>query len=242
MNVTLSDLDRERFGLVTAKAVGVTSASVAALREFCASHAVELCIARCRTSELGAAGALEQSGFRLMDTLNWWARELSHPALPPAPEHVQVRVTTADDASAVRRIAEEAFAAYGGHYHADPRLDRKACDEVYASWAHRSCTVPGVADAVLVAELDARLVGFATVTLDGGCAEGVLDAVDPAARRRGVYRALSIARLQWSLERGARRVRVSTQITNLASQAGMAGLGFLIAGSEYTFHWWRDAT
>ncbi|MDP8931472.1 MAG: GNAT family N-acetyltransferase [Actinomycetota bacterium] len=239
--VALSPLDEERFGVVTARASGVTAERVTQVLDFCAHHGVEFAIVRCATNDLRAVQELEDTGFRLMDTLVYYGRGLEDPPPPMDDGPVRVRPAAPGDEMRVRAIAARGFTGYVGHYHADERLDRAACDEVYASWAYRSCIESGVADGVLVAELDGDIVGFSTIRIkDDQEAEGVLDAVDPAVRRRGIYRQLGIARIDWCRRHGLSRLVVPTQLANPASQRGLVRLGFAPQRSSYTFHWWRD--
>jgi hypothetical protein len=98
-------------------------------------------IARCRTEDLSVAQQLEEAGARLMDTLVYFARPLD-PGEPGELGAFPVR-SWAGEADEVRKVAAEAFHGYSGHYHADRRLAPASCDEVYASWAYRSCVDEG---------------------------------------------------------------------------------------------------
>lgn len=241
--VDLSPLDHARFRVVTGKSDDLTAQDVPGILDACRDLGVEMAVVRCPTNDLRAVHLLEDAGFRLMDTLLLLARDLRVPALPVPEGNSPIRVRTgaAHDTDDVVRVAGRAFRDYDGHYHADPRLDRAACDALYEDWARRSLTVPGIADAVLVAEIDGTVAGFSTVSVTGTDAHGHLDAVDPDHRRRGVYRSLSVARLRWSLDQGCTRTTVSTQVTNRGAQAGMASLGFRPVSSSYTMHgWFRD--
>lgn len=241
--VDLSPLDRARFGVVTGRADEVTARDVPKVLDACRELGVDLAMVRCSTDELRAVHLLEDAGFRLMDTLLLFVRELRNPAIPELGGNspVEVRRGAAKDVEAVARVAARAFNGYEGHYHADPRLDGAACDALYEDWARRSLTVPGTADAVLIAEIDGAVAGFSTVSVTGTDAHGHLDAVDPEYQRRGVYRSLSVARLRWSLDRGCERTMVSTQVTNRGAQIGMASLGFRPLWSYYTMHRWFTA-
>lgn len=239
MRLARSPLDEARFGVRCAQASGVTEAAVGRLLAFCRSEQVDLCIARCDAADLPAAQALERVGFALMDTLVRHEHDLTLTGAAEHPGHLTLSLAGPEAAGEVAEVAALAFRDYGGHYHADPRIDPAQADEVYVSWAHRSCTDPAAADAVLVAMLDGRLAGFVTVRLDAhGDAEGLLDAVHPAARGRGVFRALLQERLRWSREQGARRATVSTQLTNLAAQRAWAKAGYLPLDARYTLHRW----
>lgn len=237
----LSPLDEERFGVRTAKAFAVTAARLPAVLEFCRARAVRLLIARCRADDLEAAQAMERAGFLLMDTLVYYVLDLgvAHPGRTGS--DVLVRPLAAGEAAAVEAIAAAAFRGYAGHYHADPRLDRERCDAVYTSWARRSCEQREVADAVLVAERAGRLIGFATLkAADAEVGEGVLFGVAPAAQGTGVYGALTDASIAWWRTRGARRMRVSTQLGNVAVQRAWVHRGFVLERAVYTFHRWFD--
>lgn len=240
--ISLSALDLDRFGVVTARAPLVAAADVEHALAFCRSNRVRLLIARCRTEDLRAAQDLEASGARLMDTLVYFARAVDprEPEPEPAPA-VPVRLHRHGEAEEIQRIAADAFRGYTGHYHADPRLDPAACDAVYASWALRSCLDRAVADRVLVAELEGRVVGFLTLKARaGGEHEIVLNGVSPGAQRHGVYRSLVLGAIAQVRADAATRVVVSTQVTNIAVQRTWTRLGFEPSHSFYTFHLWLD--
>lgn len=237
-SISLSPIDTERFGVPIARAPALTAAAVPGALAFCREHGVRMLVARCDAGELAAAQALEDAGGRLMDVLVYWGRALDRPAEPPG---AAVRLLRPGDAPAVRQVASRAFQGYLGHYHADPRLDRAKCDEAYASWAERSCADPGVASKVLVAEHDGQLAGFLTLLPRGSDEqEIVLNGVDPAFQRHGLYRALVLAAIGHARDAGARRLVVSTQLINLGVQKTWARLGFELAQSHYTFHLWLD--
>jgi GNAT superfamily N-acetyltransferase len=141
----------------------------------------------------------------------------------------------------VAAIAAQAFSGYLGHYHADLRLNRADCDAVYVSWAERSCTVPGVADAVLLAEYESQVMGFVTVKRTTEVdAEVPLYGVGSEWQRRGLGKALIAGACRWAHEQGATRMWISTQVTNIASQKIWSGLGLRLDHSYYTFHKWFD--
>lgn len=240
--VALSALDEERFGIRTAKAPAVTAALLPAVLDVCRRERVALLIARCDAADVAAAQALEAAGGFLTDTLVYYARTLADAPEPVEHGAPPVRPVRPGEEGTVEAVAAAAFRGYLGHYHADPRLDRAACDAVYTSWALRSCRLREVADEVLVAERDGRIVGFATLKLNGPEeGEGILFGVAPEAQGLGVYRALMVNGLAWCRAKGARRMVVSTQITNAAVQRVWTRLGFELRHAVYTFHAWFDA-
>ncbi len=237
MSARLSPLDTARWGCVSAAASDVTPDTLARVLSFCRENAVRFLIARCSTGDLAAAQAMEEGGFRLMDTLVYFARELA--AVPSEGAALPVRAVRPGEDAVVAEVASRAFAGYYGHYHADPRLDRRQCDEVYVDWARRSCVSLEVADGVLVCEVEGRIAAFATLRLNSDIeGEGVLFGVAPEAQGRGIYRALMLGGMAWCLGRGRKRMVVSTQVTNQAVQKVWTRLGFEPSKSYYTFHKW----
>src|SRR5207244_11137457 len=105
----------------------------------------------CKVENAAAVQMLESAGFLLMDTLVYYRRNLA--GSPVADPHDdRIRLLRTGEEEQVEAIARECFRDYGGHYHADPRLDRRACTEVYASWARTSCEQRGAQGFVLVVD------------------------------------------------------------------------------------------
>jgi len=240
--VLLSRLDEERFGYRTAKAYNITRDDLAPILSFCRTKEVELLIARCRATELDVAQAMEREGFHLMDTLIYYDFKFDKLPIPTNSSDVLVRPMRSGEQGAIKNVARYSFEGYFGHYHADERLDKSTCDEVYIDWAYRSASSEGVADVVLVASDGARIVGFATLKMNNpDVGEGILFAVSPEAQGQGVYRAFMVKGMEWCSAQGAKRMMVSTQIINIAVQKVWARLGFEANNAYYTFHKWFDS-
>jgi len=239
--VCLSSLDEERFGIRTARASQVTLDSLPSVLNFCLRNDVRLLIARCDASGLRVAQAMEAEGFSLMDTLLYYACHLTRLDIPQDCAKITVRPIAIGEEEKVKVVAAKCFRNYLGHYHADARLDRSKCDEVYVSWAIRSCLSRDVADEVLVADRGGRIVGFAALRLNSKEeGEGVLFGVDPAVQRQGIYRSLLIRSLQWCLSKGTSRMLYSTQLANFGVQRVLTRVGFEPTHACYTFHKWFD--
>lgn len=241
VEIYLSAIDEERFGIRTARASVLTVESLPSVLDFCCSNGVTLLIARCLASELRAAQAMERDGFALMDTLMYYRRDLVAESIPSDTGAVLVRPMRPGEEDGVKAVAAVSFRGYFGHYHADERLDRAKCDEAYKSWAYRSCVSRDVADEVLVAESAGSIVGFATLRLnDNDEGEGVLVGVAPSFQGQGIYGSLMIHGMEWCLSNGATRMMYSTQITNIAVQKALTRMGFELSHAYYTFHKWFD--
>jgi GNAT superfamily N-acetyltransferase len=236
--VSLSAMDEERFGIKTAKAFDVRKEDIPLVLEYCHKNQVELLITRCPTLDYIAVHEMEKVGFLIMDTLIYFSCRLRGNSIPDAPGF-QVRSLRSGEEDIIKSIATEAFKGYLSHYHADERLDKRKCDEVYADWAYRSCYPGNGTDDVLVADSGNRIIGFGTMRInipDEG--EGLLFAVEPSFQGKGFYRSIMTSCMKWCVERGLEHMIISTQITNLASQKTWTRLGFEPTRSCYTFHKW----
>lgn len=237
----LSGIEQERFGIKVARATVLGVDALASVLESCRDNEVALLIARCLTSDLEVAHAMEREGFLLMDTLVYYARDLVGAPIPSQTGDVVVRPLRPGEQDSVTSLAAAAFRGYSSHYHADKRLDPAKCDQAYVSWAYRSCVSRDVADAVLVATLRDEILGFLTLRLSNpGEGEGILVAVAPQAQGRGISSALMIQGMKWCMAQGATRMLISTQITNLSSQRVWTRLGFEVSRAYHTFHKWFD--
>lgn len=240
-NVYLSSIDKERFGIQVARAYILTSPDVDQSIEYCKIHNVNMLIARCPASNLGTVQFMEQSGFLLMDTLVYYARNLAKTPIPEDYCSIPIRPVRPGEEEAVKAVATRAFQGYYGHYHADPRLDQTKCDETYVDWAYRSCISREVADEVLVADRDGEISGFATLRFnDMEEGEGILFCVDPSAQGQGIYRSFIVQGMKWCQNNCRSRMVVSTQVTNIAVQKVWARVGFEPSTSYYTMHKWFD--
>lgn len=238
--VAFSEIDSERFGVRIARAY-VDSGNLSQVLDFCSAERIDLLIARASTTELATTQKMEQLGFLLMDVLVYYSFDLSKRPVPDDSGKVQIRLLRDEDKAEVQSVAALSFKGYFGHYHADPRLDRRKCDEGYTAWAVRSCISKEVAKEVLIAEREGRVVGFATLRLNSPEeGEGVLFGVAPEAQGLGIYRSFMVKGMQWCKEQGAQRMVVSTQVTNLAVQKVWCRVGFEPSHSYYTFHKWFD--
>jgi len=243
VNISLSNIDRDRFGVVTAKATLDGSEPVPAVMQWCGEHGVQMLIARCATTQLAQVQQLEQAGCFLTDTLVYFSKRHIARHEVALPDGYSARLATGADAEAVGALAGLTFEGYFGHYHVDPRLDKRDADLVYSSWAANSCGNTAVADAVVLIEhsgADGRsIAAFATLKVHSAQEfEGVLFGVHPGHQGKRLYHALMQLAQNWASERAIAHMIVSTQVTNLSVQKVWCRQGFEPSRSYYTFHKW----
>lgn len=240
-NVFLSDIDKERFGIRTARVVGITVKSLSSILDFCSKKNVKLLIARCSMFDLETAQAMERNGFLLMDTLVYYLINLDKKEIPSKNGAIYFRPIHADEEEAMASVAVESFRGYFGHYHADQRLDNNKCDEAYVDWARKAFASRGSDENFQVAEIDGRIVAFGVFRMnspDEG--ELFLGGIHPDFHGQGIYQAFLYRAMEWCLSKNAKRIVISTQINNIAVQKILTRFGFEIARGYYTFHKWFD--
>ena len=239
MTTELSKLEQMRFGIVTARSDILSGKDLKEAESFCKDNGVALSIARIPVELTGTIQEMEKSGYLLMDTIQYFRRDLINEPVPADPKNNLIRPVKQDEVKQVAEIARLAFKGYRSHYHADPRLDNGKCDDTYTDWAERSCTDTSFADTVLVSETEKSVSGFATLRLNSNEeGEGVLFGVAPFAKGKGIYTSFIISSMEWFRSRNVKSMIVSTQITNLAVQKVWTRNGFVHYKSRYTFHKW----
>lgn len=242
MSFELSSIDSDRFGIVAARCSDFGEDDIPRILEFCEQNSVELLIARCSAiTGTAVAQALERNAFFLTDTSVHWVFDVAKKTLPELVEDLGIRSYRQADEQAVLSIAREAFTGYGSHYHLDPHLDRRACDDVYVDWTHRPCVSKDPRDAVFVSEIEGQIAGYVTTRMSSGSdGAAVLAGVTQPVRCRGLYRAMMIRAMHWCAEMGADKVHFISQIHNVSAQRVWARLGFEPFDSFYTFHKWFE--
>lgn len=239
--IFISNIDQDRFGIKTARAVDVTAVSLPPVLDFCVKNKVKLLIARCSISDLDAAQSMEQQGFLLMDTLIYYIYDLARQPIPSAVCNVKFRPIRTGEEKAIEMVAVESFRNYFGHYHADKKLDNNKCDEVYVDWAKKACVAKESDENFLVAEIKDSVVAFGVFRLnsrDEG--ELFLGGIHPEYQGQGIYQSFLHRAVEWCLSKNAKRMMISTQLNNVAVQKVLTKFGFEITRGCYTFHKWFD--
>ena len=237
--VARSPLDEARFGIRVAKGAPADASQWREALAFCAANDVRLLIARIDAAQTRLAQCMEDDGARMADVLLQFRATPTQRPAPGRAGGVGVRVCAPGDAGRVADLARACFEGYASHYRADPHLDPRACDEVYADWARRACADPAVADAVIVAERGHEWLGFAALRmLEPQVADGMLFGVAPAARGQGILGDLLDEFLAWAVRQGAASAIYQTQLANVAAQKRVVRAGFVPDRAFLTFHLW----
>ena len=141
-----------------------------------------------------------------------------------SPEPCRIRPALPDDVDRLARLTDQLG------YPASPRAIRARLYQLAAEHAQ----------AVLVAEMEGEVVGWAQVgrglSLEAGeQAELVGLVVDEALRSRGIGAALVAAAEAWARDRGLARLRVRSNVTREATHRFYRKLGFEEAKRQVVF-------
>lgn len=247
------DWDTKHFGIEMAKiehlvagdeyskSFDIKSALLSSLLKESLQKHVQHLTAAVYTEDISSLHALESKGFRIMDTHMSYSLDLHKCRPSEFKNQYVVREFRESDLEHLAKIARVSFT--GGRiatdrFHADPSLSKEKSDELYVEWIVNSCR--GLADVVLVAEIDDTPVGFLTCkilkSLDRKLGKRfgsiILNAVSPPARQKGVYSNLVNSALRW-LAGQVDIVEVGTQIGNYVVQKVWTKFGFGLIRSQH---------
>lgn len=190
-------------------------------------------LSRVPLSALSDVWALESVGFEVMDVGVTFTRTIDPSFIAPTPTSCTTRL--AADADIETLLVTMLDVPWGSRYEADPAYDRSAVQRLQTRWLRNS--LRGRADAVWVGDVDGTAMGYATcrVVTENGAQEGEIDLVGtvPAARRRGIAKAVVDAALGWFAPR-VPRVTVRTQATNYTAAALYERAGMTLHHTDVT--------
>lgn len=231
--------DSSRFGLRVFRGTLQTVDARELFRELAAS-AVDVAIVRTDAGQGAAIAQLGRYGLHPLhaDTLVYYDVALDrHEPKPLRNDDLEFSEAAAGDAAELQALVATTFADYRSHYHANPILDREAILAGYAEWA--AGYLRGGSDRTTwVARRDGEIVAFACCSHDHASAncEGVLYGVHPEHAGGGLYGDL----IRYTQARfralGYGRMKVSTQVWNLAVQKVWSSEGFSLVHAYDTWH------
>jgi len=183
--------------------------------------------AKVGTDRVADVAALAKLGFVVVDTNVTFELMREPSAASPS---IEVSEVAEGDADAVLDIAGSAFRY--SRFHLDPLISDELAHHIKREWI-RNYVLRKRGDALLVAHLDDRVVGFLAAIVAHGTAIIDLVAVASDANGLGVGSALTLAFAQ--KYRGMSRI-VGTQVANVPSVRLYTKLGFSLVRSQYVLH------
>lgn len=182
-----------------------------------------------RAAAASVGGTLVNSRIVLEREVNSELPEVDRTRALRCPDHVQ-------------RIALEKLAVLSGwtsRFSVDRRFPRQIFEQLYRTWMRDSIS-GRLADAVIVAEKDGKIVGMITVSGQGKIGQIGLLSVAPEMRGHGLGRALLSDAINWFSREGVTTAKVVTQGENLNALTLYRSFGFTLSEHKDIYHFWSD--
>jgi dTDP-4-amino-4,6-dideoxy-D-galactose acyltransferase len=188
-------------------------------------------IFRADGSDLESADAAARAGMRLVDVGIDSTFTHGRAPLPALSTELAVRPAVPEDLPVMRELAASAFTL--SRFSADPFFSDTQVQDFHRQWVTNLCN--GLAQAVLVCEVEGRPAGFVSCAMNDDEGRIPLIATDGAHRRLGLGRALVAASLHWFAGAGARVSHVKTQAHNYPALGLYHRAGFNVSHAELTY-------
>ena len=243
LECSLVPWDSEIFGFPVAQISRVELAEDAqpaelldAFEAWCVSHKVRLVSSRLDHMQLRESMALEELGFRFVETV--YRPRLDAFGSVAAPRHdIQVAEATPADVAVIEEIAYTSFTT--GRFLLDHRLPSELSKRRYSTWVRTSSESPR--QTVLKAEVGGNLVGFFIVEhRPDQSVYWHLTAIAPKWQGKGMGMSLWQTMLLRHRAEGASFVETTISGHNLPIINLYARLGFSFGSAQMTFHWVRE--
>ena len=213
----------------------------------CIRQGIRHLSARGNASDLTTIHLLEQHGFITVDGILTFSLDIQDAHFPTKVEGLDVRLSRPEDVEQIKDIARSSYVH--DRFHSDPSIPKEIADSIYAVWMENAC-LGRVADAVVVAERDGRVLSYVACKVDHqaieylgfGIGTIVLVATAAGTRGQGLARATTYGALNWFREHEVKIVEVGTQLRNIPASRLYEACGFeLVASSLSLRKWVEDA-
>ncbi|MGB0166177.1 MAG: GNAT family N-acetyltransferase [Luteibaculum sp.] len=123
-------------------------------------------------------------------------------------------------------------------FNCDPNFSVNQFQALYTRWIKESL-LGNLAEEIFVVRDANRIVGFATVKIEGGIASVGLIAVHQEYRKQGIARSLLDSVRDFAFHRGLSSVFITTQGENLLAQESFFKAGFTFSAQRFIQHYWK---
>lgn len=207
------------------------------LEKWCREQSIDCLYFLADAGDQAAIAELQNHRFNLVDVRLTYEYTLQSPPSYAGVENLAFRMSNEAD---VPRFIDTARNSYkGSRFYADPRFDSEKVALMYQIWLTKSITTD-FADAVVIAELNQRPVGYLPCHLNRPAGEGNigLAGIVESARGMGLGQCIYKYGVHWLYAQGMKRVNVITQGSNIAVHRLLQRSGFVTRSVELWFHKW----
>lgn len=198
------------------------------------AHGIHFLSTRLPEGELAALHAVEAVGFRIIESFLTFSRKTASKIPFEGGSDFHIRLAQLDEMETVASIAYRAFQSF--RLRVDPQIPESRARHSRREWVRNG--FKGRAEAIYVAEIENRLVGFTLLrskTDTEKTGEIELIAVEPGFHGRGIGKGL-VARAIRHYQGKTSKIQVGTQAKNLQAIQLYTRMGFSIVRSELSFH------
>jgi ribosomal protein S18 acetylase RimI-like enzyme len=183
------------------------------------------------SSALSHVAFLERHDFHLIDTNITFTKRVSPICIEPA--DFEIRFATPADEPQTVDLAERSFSY--SRFHLDTSFSIQSANAIKGEWV-RNYFRGERGDSMVIASIEGKIVAFLQLFYEKDQALVIdLIAVDRGHRGKGIGK--SIISYAETYCRGFKKVKVGTQLANLASLSFYENMGFRIISSQYVFHY-----
>lgn len=190
---------------------------------------------RIETNNLPLVHALQKSDFLIVDGIISLEIDLKSLEINLSPRnesnHPEVREAGKKDLEELKRISSGLYVL--SRIYNDSLISKKTADNFFMKWVENS--IKGeVADSVLVWDEDGKILGYITLQKKG---QIPLIGVSKEARGKGIGKNLILSSFNKFKEWEVEKVRIETQVSNIAALRLDLDLGFKPVSSYFTLRW-----
>ncbi len=215
---------------------------VAGFMEWCRRRRIRFASMRLSSLQLAAIHALEQAGFRYIESYIYNVFDLDRLGKPDA-SLPTLRPARAEDEAIMMGYAPGAFATQ--RFHADPRIEPEKAEGLYRKWIVSAFADPQ--RETLVMEEDGRPVAFMVYrgedhrsTLGLRLIALNMALLDPESRGKGLGNRFYSALLHHYAREGFELVESGLSMRNQVSLNWHNKAGFRVVSTQITLHAWLD--
>jgi ribosomal protein S18 acetylase RimI-like enzyme len=231
---------------------GTAQALLSAVLKHARAQRVDCLTAKMTGMDMLGIHALEQHGFRLMDSVLDFTFDYRNPPWEQVPPprtraEVQIELASSADREELVALAGRSFGGHFGRFHADERIGRAMAKSIYEEWMISS--LDGWVDFIVVARCEGRIAGYSMWKQpskrerDHGFHLGhySIAGIDPDHFGRGLFSALTYEGMRRLPKLASTdRIEGPTHMNNYPVQRGYLRLGWRITGTKHTFHCWLN--
>ena len=238
---TILPWDSAHFGYRIARAFRnqLDPESCRELLEDCLDQSIDCLYFLADAADRETVRTLQAACFDFVDIRLTFAGHANEMSYIEAPANVLFRHGDVSDLDDLLPIASNSHSQ--SRFYIDRRFGSHNASLMYETWLRKSLT-SDFADAVVVAELNGRPVGYVTCHLHNPAGEGNIGLAGLAESARGLGCASGMFKYatSWFSEQGVDRYNVITQGSNIAAQRLYQRTGFVTRSVELWFHKWFE--